>query len=47
MVLLRKKMLETTSDKFIIVVDDTKLVDDLCDNSLVMLVEVVQLSISL
>ncbi|XP_021773174.1 probable ribose-5-phosphate isomerase 3, chloroplastic [Chenopodium quinoa] len=40
--LLREKMVEAASDKFIVVVDDTKLVDGLGGSRLAMPVEVVQ-----
>ncbi|CAJ1961052.1 unnamed protein product [Sphenostylis stenocarpa] len=40
--LLREKMVEAASDKFIVVVDDTKLVDGLGGSGLAMPVEVVQ-----
>ncbi|KAK9735298.1 hypothetical protein RND81_04G197100 [Saponaria officinalis] len=40
--LLREKMVEAASDKFIVVVDDTKLVDGLGGSKLAMPVEVVQ-----
>ncbi|CAN0920450.1 Probable ribose-5-phosphate isomerase 3, chloroplastic [Linum grandiflorum] len=40
--LLREKMVEAASDKFVVVVDDTKLVDGLGGSKLAMPVEVVQ-----
>ncbi|KAG4916939.1 hypothetical protein JHK82_054580 [Glycine max] len=40
--LLREKMVEAASDKFVVVVDDTKLVDGLGGSGLAMPVEVVQ-----